>query len=133
MPQPLQTDHHRANYQAFDYGPGVRATGPFAFISGQVGFIDDKIGFDIEPDAQIKAAFANLARMIRDAGAEPTDVVDLRTFHVGMQQTMEAVGREKRNLFGDWQPAWTAIGVSELALPGLVLEVSAVVCVPPSA
>lgn len=128
-PAPIQTDHHRALYEGFGYGPGATAHGRFAFLSGQVGLEEDG-SVSEDPDTQIRRLFANLKAVLDAVPAGPRDVVDMTSFHVGMERTMERMFCEKAAFFGDWNPAWTAIGVSELALPGLMLELRVVVRVP---
>ncbi|MEM9294593.1 MAG: Rid family hydrolase [Planctomycetota bacterium] len=127
QPRWIETDHHRATYEAFDYKPGVIASGSFAFISGQIGIETDGAISD-DPRTQIDRAFANLKAVLDAIPATPRDVVDLATFHVGLQAQLPVIAEAKKAFFGDWNPAWTAIGVSELALPGLILEARAVVC-----
>ncbi|MEM7626497.1 MAG: Rid family hydrolase [Planctomycetota bacterium] len=126
LPQWIKTDHHREIYQSFDYVPGVIASGSFAFISGQVGLEDDRTASG-DPRTQIERAFANLGTIVDAVPATPRQVVDITTFHVGLQDTMEVVGEAKKRFFGDWNPAWTAIGVAELAVPELIFEIRAVV------
>ncbi|MEM6551646.1 MAG: Rid family hydrolase [Planctomycetota bacterium] len=132
LPQRIETDHHAAMYEAFAYPPGVVASGRFAFISGQVGFEDDGSISD-DPEVQINRAFANLGKVLEAVPATPRQVVDLTTLHRGMEVTLPLVSAAKAAFFGDgaggWEPAWTVIGVAELALPALVFEVRAVVCV----
>ncbi|MEM1212218.1 MAG: Rid family hydrolase [Planctomycetota bacterium] len=127
LPQRIETDHHAAMYAAFAYPPGVVASGRFAFISGQVGFEDDG-SVSEDPETQINRAFANLGKVLEAIPAAPRQVVDLTTLHRGMEVTLPLVSAAKAEFFGGWEPAWTVIGVSELALPALVFEVRAVVC-----
>ncbi|MEM7680657.1 MAG: Rid family hydrolase [Planctomycetota bacterium] len=129
QPRWIQTDHHRATYEAFDYVPGVVADGRFAFVSGQIGIEADGSISD-DPKTQIERAFANLQAVLNAIPATPRQVVDLCTFHVGLQAQLPVVSEVKKAFFGEWNPAWTAIGVSELALPGLILEARVVVALP---
>jgi len=36
----------------------------------------------------------------------------------------------EKEVFCDWNPAWTAIGITELGIEGLILEIRAVVLLP---
>ena len=129
QPQWIKTDHHKATYEAFDYVPGVTASGKFAFISGQVGVEEDGSVSDAS-ETQIARAFANLGEIIKAIPASPRDVVDITTYHVGLRDHLLLVTTEKKKFFGDWNPAWTAIGITELAIEGLILEIRAVVLLP---
>jgi enamine deaminase RidA (YjgF/YER057c/UK114 family) len=129
QPQKIETDHHKATYEAFDYVPGVIASGKFAFISGQVGFEEDG-SVSADPETQIVRAFANLGEIIKAIPATQRDVVEITTYHVGLLEHLELVETHKKKFFGEWNPAWTAIGVTELAVESLILEIRAVVCLP---
>lgn len=129
QPQWIKTDHHKANYEAFDYVPGVTASGRFAFISGQVGVEEDgSVSEDAE--TQIARAFANLEAILKAIPATSRDVVDITTYHIGLRDHWPLVSAEKKKFFGDWNPAWTAIGITDLAIEGLILEIRAVVLLP---
>lgn len=39
------------------------------------------------------------------------------------------MGKVKKEFFGDWEPAWTALGVAALASPSLVFEVRVIVLI----
>jgi enamine deaminase RidA (YjgF/YER057c/UK114 family) len=125
----IETDHHQATYEAFDYVPGVTASGRFAFISGQVGIEDDG---SVRDDAatQVARAFANLGEIVKAIPASPRDIVEITTYHVGLREYFSLVSTEKKKFFGDWNPAWTAIGITELAIEGAILEIRAVVLLP---
>ena len=129
QPQWIKTDHHKATYEAFDYVPGVTASGRFVFISGQVGVEEDGSVSD-DAAVQIARAFANLGEIVKAIPASPRDVVDITTYHVGLREYMSLVSTEKKKFFGDWNPAWTAIGITDLAIEGLILEIRAVVLLP---
>lgn len=129
QPQWIKTEHHKANYETFHYVPGAIASGRFAFISGQLGVEEDSSVSD-DAATQIARAFANLGEIIKAIPASPRDVVDITTYHVGLREHYWLVSTEKKKFFGDWDPAWTAIGITELGIEGLILEIRAVVLLP---
>lgn len=43
---------------------------------------------------------------------------------------LSLVNAEKKKFFGDWNSAWTAIGIIDLTIEGLILEIRAVVLLP---
>ena len=129
QPQWIKTEHHKATYEAFGYVPGVTASGKFVFISGQVGVEEDGSVSD-DSETQIVRAFANLGEIIKAIPASPRDVVDITTYHVGLREHLLLVSTEKKKFFGDWNPAWTAIGITDLAIEGLILEIRVVVLLP---
>jgi enamine deaminase RidA (YjgF/YER057c/UK114 family) len=111
-----------ALYKAWQFSQAVRV-GDTVWVSGQVG-----IGSDGSPaqgiEAQARAAFQGLERVLREAGGSLADVVELTTFHTSMGD-MAGFGKAKAEFFRENYPAWTAVGVTTLALPGLEVEVRA--------
>ena len=64
--------------------------------------------------------------MLTAGGASISEVVNLTTFHVGLQANMRAFMKVKDQYVTAPYPAWTAIGISELASPGGLVEIKAV-------
>ncbi|OGP66957.1 MAG: hypothetical protein A2031_03655 [Deltaproteobacteria bacterium RBG_19FT_COMBO_43_11] len=111
-----------AVYSAMQFSQAVRS-GDTVWISGQVG-MDDKwqIGKGIE--AQARLAFQNLQNIIREAGGSLDDIVELTTFHKSMAGFKD-FSKVKSEFFSKDYPAWTAVGVTELVLPDLLVEIRA--------
>ena len=111
-------------YEAYGYSAAVRSGG-FLFVSGQVG-IDDTGQAIIDPTRQFRAAFANLSAVLGAAGCGFDDVVDVTSFHVDMYTHFDAFAAAKQASFpAAPYPNWTAVGVVNLADPGLLLEIKA--------
>ena len=117
-------------YDRFHFAPAVRS-GELLLCSGQIGAGTDGRP-QADPETQFVAAFEQLGAVLREAGLEFSDVVELTTFHVGMQHLQTFAGVKDRYL-GEPYPAWTAIGVSQLALPGGLVEVRATARLPRAA
>ncbi|MNG25749.1 RutC family protein YjgH [compost metagenome] len=81
-------------------------------------------GNGIEEQAHV--AFQALKKALEEAGASLADVVELMTFHTELQGDMQAFARVKDQYFPDRYPSWTAVGISQLALPDLRVEIRAV-------
>jgi len=79
-----------------------------------------------DPEAQFTRAFELLTQVLTTAGVSLDDVVDLTTFHVGLQAHLRTFARVKDRFMKAPYPAWTAIGVSELAVPGGLVEIKTV-------
>ncbi|QYD68257.1 hypothetical protein KZJ38_18645 [Paraburkholderia edwinii] len=60
------------------------------------------------------------------AGCTFEDVVEMTTYHVQMSVHMSVFREVKNRVFPRGKCAWTAIGVSELAHPGLLAEIKCV-------
>ena len=60
---------------------------------------------------------------LRAAGCDFSHVVEMTSYHIGLQAQLEAFKTVKDEFIPEPYPAWTAIGVSELAVPGTVVEI----------
>lgn len=125
IPAPQNAD----TYEKWGYAPAVKVSGQLVFISGQVGM--SNAGEVVsDPEAQITQAFENLKAVLAAAGCGFADLVEITTFHVDMHAHVEVLQRVKARYMPPPYPAWTAIGASDLAVPGLLFEIRAVARVP---
>ena len=109
-------------YEQWQFSQAVRV-GDTIWISGQVGMDHGgKIPEGIEE--QTTLAFEGLKSVLEAAGSSLADVVELTTFHRDMKE-MAGFAKVKAKYLPKNYPAWTAIGTTELALPGLRVEVRA--------
>ena len=111
-------------YDAYHFSQANRV-GDTIWVSGQVG-IDDKLSPASGIAAQAQLAFEGLKRTLAASGASLDDVVELMTFHIDLRGEMEAFAKVKDEYFPRDYPAWTAVGVTQLALPELRVEIRAV-------
>lgn len=108
-------------YEQFHFAPAVR-TGRCLRCSGQLG-TDERFAVVAEIEAQFEQAFDNVRRVLAEAGLDFSDVVELTTFHVGLREHLGTFMKVKDRFLGEPYPAWTAIGVVELAVPGALVEI----------
>ncbi len=92
-------------------------------VSGQVG-IDESYKPAEGIEVQAKLAFQSLEKVLKEAGAELTDIVELVTYHTSMKD-MKGFAKAKDEFIKTNYPAWTAVGVTELVMPGLLVEIRA--------
>lgn len=110
-------------YKSWHFAPAVR-TGNTIYVSGVIGTgTDGKVPED--PGEEFAAAFEQLAGTLHASGASLDDIVELTTFHVDLGKHMGAFVGAKDAVITDPYPAWTAIGCTELALPGGRAEIKA--------
>ncbi len=113
-------------HDQFHFSPAVRV-GKHVFCSGQIGTGPDG-KLDPDPAAQIANAFGNLRSLLEEAGASLADVVEMTSFHVGFNEHIGVFMQVRDGFLEEPYPAWTAIGVSELAFGALVeIKVRAIV------
>ncbi|RKE36489.1 enamine deaminase RidA (YjgF/YER057c/UK114 family) [Paraburkholderia sp. BL23I1N1] len=119
IPPPFQ-----AFYDAYHFSPATRV-GDTIWVSGQVGIGPDMKAGEGMP-AQARIAFESLKAVLETAGASLSDVVELTTFHTDLRGEIEAFSAVKDAYFPARYPSWTAVGVTQLALPELCIEIRAV-------
>ena len=76
-----------------------------------------------DPETQFTQAFQAIGEVLAEAGAELSDITEMTTFHIGMRQHMGAFSRVRERFIEEPYPAWTAVGTTELALPGALVEI----------
>ena len=107
-------------YDQFHFAPAVK-DGDRLFCSGVIGIgADGKASPD--PETQFTTAFESLGSVLAASGASFADVVEMTTFHVGLQKNLAAFMKVKDRYVKEPYPAWTAIGITELAVPGGLVE-----------
>jgi enamine deaminase RidA (YjgF/YER057c/UK114 family) len=110
-------------YDNFHFAAAARA-GDLLVCSGQIGTGPDGRAIE-DPAAQFAAAFDNVKAVLAEAGLDFSDVVEITTFHVGLRQHLGTFLQVKDAFMPPAYTAWTAIGVSELAIPGALVEIRA--------
>lgn len=112
------------NYDMFHFSPAVVTEGR-VYVSGQLGIgPDGKVPDDLE--AQFGYAFEHLGAVLEAAGAKFSDIVEITSFHIGLQSHIQQFMVVKDRFVTEPYPAWTAVGTTELAVPGAVVEIKAV-------
>ncbi len=111
------------------YSHVVTATGTMVFVSGQIALDKDgKIVGAGDIRAQATRVLQNVKSALAAAGATFADVVKQNTYVVNLNAESLAAIREVRAQFfpaGD-PPASTLVGVTALAMEGLLIEVEVV-------
>lgn len=106
------------------YAPAVKV-GTTLYCAGQVGRTAD-LQVIKDPEQQFLAAWENLRQVLAAGGCSFEDVVEMTTYHIDMNQHMPLFRQVKDSLFPRNTCAWTCIGVSELAKPGLLVEIKCI-------
>lgn len=103
------------------YSRAVRA-GDFVFIAGTTaGAPEGAIGGS-DPALQTREIFSRIATALEQAGASFADVVRTRIYLTNIAD-FDAVGKVHGEFFGEIRPAATAVEVSALAAPDMLVEI----------
>ncbi|QCQ93396.1 RidA family protein [Rhodococcus sp. SGAir0479] len=109
--------------EEYGYSDAVRS-GDLLFCSGQVGLEADGSA-PANPERQYDLAFATLGKLLAEHGAGPSDLVELTSFHVDFPRHMTEFMAAKARFQNGARPAWTAVGVTALGMPGILVEIKA--------
>lgn len=104
----------RGRYDNWHFSPAVECGG-FLFVSGCTGIkLDGSISNNLEE--QFRQAFETVKKSLVEAGLTYSDVIEMTTYHVGFKSHLEKFKQVKDEFIIEPYLAWTAIGVSELAV-----------------
>ncbi len=111
----------RAAYDRFHFAQAVRHGG-LLLCSGQIG-----VGADGRvpeaPEAEFRNAWQAVGRVLAEAGIGFEQVLEYTSYHVGLGEHLQSFMAVRDEFVHEPWPAWTAIGVSELAIPGARVEI----------
>lgn len=118
-------------FASFGYAAAVRAHGNL-FIAGTIGRrADTTIPDTIEEQTEI--AIAKIEEILRLENLDLTALVDVTSYHVDISQHLPGFVETKQRLLKGVRPAWTIIGTTGLASPGLLVEIRATAAYPANA
>lgn len=107
------------------YSPGIVAEGRrIVFVSGQG---PEDVHADME--TQMRQTFDRIGRVLEAGGASFENVVLLRSFFVHLLRDLPIYRKVRLDYLKKPYPASTALGTTELAIPGLEIEIEAVAIV----
>lgn len=104
------------------YSPAILAEG------GRLLFISGQGPRDMEADVetQIRQTFEQIRELVDTAGGSMRHVVMIRAYFLNMTRDLAAFRSVRQEFLVEPFPAATAVGVTELAVPGLQVEIEAV-------
>ena len=79
--------------------------------------------------AQTRQVLTNLQSVLDAAGASFADILKVTVYLTDVNDR-EAINPVRQEFFGDARPASTLIGVAALAIPGMKVEIEAIVGMP---
>jgi len=100
--------------------------GNLLFISG-VAPVDSEariVGND-DVVAQTRQVFVNMGKILKAAGADFSDILKVTVYLTDVADR-EKINPVRKEFFGNSRPASTLIGIKELAIPGMKVEIEAV-------
>ncbi len=93
----------------------------FLFLTGMTGAGPDGTVSN-DPEMQIRLAFQRGAAVLQEAGIDFSSVVEMTSYHVGIQDHIDVFRRVRAEFVREPFPAWTAIEVNGFVTPGTICE-----------
>lgn len=118
---PIIPSDLRVKYDRWHFSPAM-ASGGFLFVSGCTGTRPDGTNSK-DVKEQFEQAFRTIEKTLAEADLTFADVVEMTTYHVGLKVHFSEFVQVKDEFIKEPYPAWTAIGVSELAADGALIEI----------
>ena len=116
------------------YSDGIVAVGRLVFVSGQGGWNPATAAFESDDfAAQAEQALANVATVLRVAGADPAQLVRMTWYVTDRDAYVAArgpVGAAYRRIMGTHYPTMSLVIVAGLLEPRALVEIEATAVVP---
>ncbi|MDI3454228.1 RidA family protein [Acinetobacter sp. V89_4] len=109
-------------YDELHFSSATRV-GDMIWVSGCVGANVETGVIGTTMEEQAHQAFENVKEVLEAAGATMADIVEIMTFHTDQRgEIAEFISVKDKYLPANY-PAWTGVGVSQLARPEFKIEI----------
>jgi len=108
-------------YDRMHFSEAVKENG-FLFCSGVIG-TGEKGKLPNDLAAEFHNAWRKVGEVLREGGAGYADIVECTSYHIGLSDHIQLFSSVRDEYLSEPWPAWTAIGISELAIPGAHVEI----------
>lgn len=105
--------------------PAAMRTDNLLRLTGHTGETPDG-AFSDDVRVQIRQTFENIAVTLTEGGSSWENVIEINSYHVGLQEQADALLEVASEFLTDPFPAWTAVGVTELILLNAIVEISCI-------
>ena len=115
------TDSGLFMYDNFHFSEASKCNG-FLLCSGVIGTGNNgKLPQDIKEE--FRNTWMGIGRLLEECGIGYDDIVEYTSYHVGLHANMGDFMSVRDEFLSEPWPAWTAIGITELAIPGAHVEI----------
>ena len=108
-------------YNNFHFSQAVKSGG-LLVCSGQIGTNPDHSVPESAED-EFRNAWQSVGKVLKEASLGFEDIIEYTSYHVNLNKNIQAFMKTRDEVLGEPWPAWTAIGISELAVPGARVEI----------
>ena len=122
----LASEGEKRAYDEYRYA-AARRVDNMLYVSGVVIGRRDNEGKDVAAfKQQVRRGFERIKATLHAAGADFSNVVMLRAYFVHLVRDLPVYRKVRMDYLKEPYPASTAVGTTELAVPGLEIEIEAV-------
>jgi len=115
------TDSGKFMYDNFHFSEATKSNG-FLLCSGVIGTGEKgKLPEDIKEE--FRNAWSGIGKLLAECNICYKDIVEYTSYHVDLQANMRDFMSVRDEFLSEPWPAWTAIGITELAVPGAHVEI----------
>ena len=115
------TDSGQFMYDNFHFSEATKSNG-FLLCSGIIGTgKKGKVPEDIKEE--FRNAWTGIGNLLAECNIGYKDIVEYTSYHVGLHASMADFMSVRDEFVSEPWPAWTAIGITELAVPGAHVEI----------
>jgi enamine deaminase RidA (YjgF/YER057c/UK114 family) len=111
----------KSAYKNFHFSQAVKSGG-LLVCSGQIGANPD-YSIPENPEDEFRNAWKAVAVVLKEAGLGFEDIIEYTSYHVDLSKHIQAFMKTRDEVLNEPWPAWTAIGITELAIPGARVEI----------
>lgn len=114
----------KSYYDDWKMSPG-HLSNDHVFLTGFTGVNADG-SLSRDPETQMRSAFDKVGLVLREAGMDFGDLVEMTTYHIGLRSHLELFKSVRAQYVQEPYPAWTAIEVAGFVNEGAILEIRAI-------
>ena len=111
----------KAGYENFHFAPAQINNG-ILYASGQIG-TNPGGGVPASAEEEFRNAWNSVGAILEAANMDFSNIFEFTSYHVGLQDHIGTFMKVKDEFLTEPYPAWTAIGITELAIPGARVEI----------
>ena len=111
----------KSAYKLFHFSQAVKSGG-LLVCSGQIGTNPDH-SVPENAEEEFRNAWQSVGEVLKEAGLGYGDIVEYTSYHVNLGKHIQAFMKTRDEVLSEPWPAWTAIGITELAVPGARVEI----------
>ncbi|MEQ3553424.1 RidA family protein [Pseudonocardia nematodicida] len=119
-------DHDVPWEAVYGYSQAHRV-GDTVYVSGQLSHDDRGLVGEGDVEKQLEVTFAQLDKILEHFGATRRQIIETTVILTDLRENFGPAAAAHSAYFGDHRPTSTTFGVVELALPGQIVEIGAVV------